>query len=136
MIVEGQYAYLILMLVFAGIPVLLEFIFGYHFFKPFFRKIAKVVLVGVLITPLIEFFALEWNSWEYDPDKHLGFIILKSPIETLILAVLISLAVAFAVTAWTFYEDKGKPIFRTSLYDVFHATYAIWRKNSKKDYRS
>lgn len=127
----GNYSYLILMLIFAGSPVLLEFIFGYHFFKPYYKAIKKAVLIVVVITPFIEFFALKWKAWEYNPEKNLGIFIINSPVETVIFAVLISLAVAFAVTAWTFYEDEGKPIIISSLYDVFHCTYAIWRKKLK-----
>lgn len=128
----GKFSYLVSILIFAGTPVILEFIFGYHFLKHFFKKIAGVVICFLMISPVIEFFALFWNAWGYNREKNLQLIILKSPIETVIFAIFISTAISFAVYAWTFYEDNKKPIFRTSLYDVFHGTYAIWRRNKPK----
>jgi len=132
----GNFSYLFLMIIFAGIPVLIEFIFGFHLFKYFHKGIVKAVLISVAVTPFIEAVALMLGAWNYNPERNLHMIIISSPIETIIFAILIGLAVSFAVTIWTFYEDNGKPIFRTSLYDVLHGTYIIGRRKIIKNRRN
>lgn len=126
----GNLTYLFLMFIFAGIPVVVEFIFGYFLFKKYTKSTIISVLIFVIITPFIEKAALMLKAWDYNPQKYIGIVIISSPLETIIFAILTGLAVALAVTAWSFYEDNGKPIFRTSVYDVFHGTYAIWKRKT------
>jgi lycopene cyclase domain-containing protein len=132
----GDLSYLTLMLIFAGIPAVVELVFGFHLFKSFHKGIVKTVLIFVAIIPFIDEVALVLGAWNYNPERNLRLIIISSPIETIIFALLTGLAISFAVTAWTFYEDNGKPIFRTSLHDVLHGTYAIGRRKIIKNRRN
>lgn len=121
-------SYLLLMLIFAGTPVLLELIFGFFYLKRYFKAILKLAIFMVFVTPFYEKIAFLLKAWDYNPQKHIGLYIYSSPLETLIFSLLITLAVAFPLYMWSFYEDNGKPILKTSIKDVSNNTYSIWRK--------
>lgn len=125
-------SYLFSILVFAGTPVVLEIILGYHLFKSFFKTVAMMIFFGLVLTPILEFFAFSWDAWYFNPERNLNIVIVGDVLETYIFTVFIITAISLAVYAWTFYEDNGKPIIRTSFHDVFHGTYAIWRKEKPK----
>ncbi|MBI3379961.1 hypothetical protein HY029_04355 [Candidatus Gottesmanbacteria bacterium] len=127
--VNIQFAYLISIMIFAGFPLILEIIFGYHLIKQFLRKLFVPIIIALILTPILENVAFFLDVWHFNPERNLKIVIFGDVLETYIFAVLVLSAVYFAVCSWTFYEDRGKPIIRTSLYDLFHGTYAIWRKN-------
>lgn len=120
--------YLLSILIFAGIPVMLVVIFGFHLFKPFVKTVAKMIFFGLILTPVLEFFAFRWDAWHFNPEKYMGIIIAGDVMETYIFTGFIITVISIAVYAWSYYEDKGLPIIKTSFWDVFHGTYAIWRK--------
>jgi lycopene cyclase domain-containing protein len=127
----GNLTYFISTLIFGGLPVLLEVVFGWYFFKKYLKTIRDIVFIGLLIAPLGEGIALYFKAWQYNPQRNLGITIFYIPLETYVFTILVGLAVTIAIYIWTYYEDCGKPIIKTSLYDMWHGTYAIWRKKSK-----
>lgn len=129
---NNNLAYLSSILIFAGIPLSLEFVCGYHLFKPFFKKLAKMIIIALILVPILEGVAFRLNAWQFNPERNLNIVILGDVLETYIFTIFIFCAIAFAVYAWSYYEDKGLPIIRTSLDDVIYGTYAIWRKEKPK----
>lgn len=123
-----NFSYLLSIIIFSGIPFLLEFIFGYHLLKPFFKSTAKMVIFALLLVPILEGAAFRLNAWQFNPEKNLQIIIFGDVLETYIYTIFVFCAVSFAVYAWSSYEDKGSSIIRTSLKDVLSGKYAIWRK--------
>lgn len=124
----GIYSYLISIFIFAGSAVLLEIIFGFHFFKNYLKTIGFVILVLLPITPLGEFAAYIMRTWIYNPAATLYKSFLGAEVETYVFCILCTIAVSCAVIIWTFYEDEGKNILVQSFKDIFKGTYAIWRK--------
>jgi len=124
----GDLTYLVSIFIFAGFPLLLEFVFGYHFFKPHWKTIGKFLLLSLILTPFYERVALHFKAWQYNPKRNLGITIFTIPLETYVFTIFVALAIALAVYIWTFYEDNNQPILRTSLRDMFIGKYAIWRK--------
>jgi lycopene cyclase domain-containing protein len=118
------------MVVFTIIPISIEIIFGYHLLIRYFSKIRGMIIIFLLAAPMADNIAIEIRAWGFNTARNLGVLFIKSPVENLIFAILIPLAISFAVVIWTFYEDNGKPIIKTSLRDVYYGTYAIWKKNS------
>ncbi len=127
---ESKFAYLYLLSISAGIPALIDVFFGAHLLKKHVMAIIKTVSIWVIITPFIEIFALDYKAWEYNVNKTLGIFILKSPVETVIYSVFVALAVSCTTVAWTYYEDNNMPILKTSIHDIIHGTYAIWKKKT------
>ncbi len=127
----GNLSYLISILLFAGIPVSLEIVFGYRLLRSFMGIIIKMTLVSLFLVPVWDGGAIALGAWKFSPERNLNIIILGDPLETYIWMVFIVLAISFSIYAWTYYEDRGLPIIETSFYDVFHGTYAVWKKNKK-----
>lgn len=124
----GIYSYLISIMIFAGLAVLLEWIFGYHRLKKAKKTIGLVVLIFLAFTPVGEFFALRMKIWQYNPLTTFYTTFIGAELETYVFALFTGLAISSAVIAWTNYEDEKKNIIIQSLIDVFKGTYAIWRK--------
>lgn len=123
-----SFSYLLSVIIFSGIPFLLEFIFGYHLLKPFFKSTAKMATFALLLVPILEGVAFRLNAWYFNPEKNLQIIIFGDVLETYIYTIFVFCTVAFAVYIWTDYEDKKLPIIHTSIKDALSGQYAIWRK--------
>ena len=70
-----NFYYLISVLVFAGIPVILELVFGYHLIKPFFKKTVKMILVSLFLVPIWDGAAFRMNAWFFNPEKNLNILV-------------------------------------------------------------
>ncbi|MCL4338092.1 hypothetical protein M1271_00200 [Patescibacteria group bacterium] len=127
----NNFAYLVSILLFAGIPVTLEFILGFRLLKPFMVMSVKMIFISLFLVPIWDGVAIALGAWKFSPERNLNIIILGDPLETYIWMVFIVLAIAFSIYTWTYYEDKGLPIIETSFYDVLHQTYAFWKKEIK-----
>lgn len=125
---SDSWFYLFSVLVFAGIPAVLEFVFGFHLVRPFFGRLVKILIVALILSPILDGFAFAWNAWYFPPDKNLNIVITGDVLETYIFTFFIVCAISFAVYAWSDYEDRGLPIIKTSLKDILSGKYAIWRK--------
>lgn len=123
----GVYSYLISIVIFAGAAVALEWVFGFHLLKKYLKPLV-ITVIFYLFFPITEAVALKWENWDYSTTNTLHTRILGAEIETYVFTIFVAVAVASAVIAWTFYEDKGKPIMLEALKDVFKGTYAIWRR--------
>lgn len=128
MIMLGKFSYLFSIVLFAGIPLLVQLVFGYHLIKSYFRVVLKWLGVFLWVAPFFDTVAITLNAWAYPAEKNVGIFIFQSPIETTVFTVFVGLVIAFTIIIWSHYEDKGKPIIQTSIYDIIHETYAIWKK--------
>lgn len=126
----GVYSYIFSILFFAGIIVIVSWIFGFHILKRYLR-VLLITIIFALIFTLTESAAFAWNAWGYSPDKSFNFKIFGAEAETYIFSIFISLAIAQLVIVWTFYEDKGKSILLQSIKDVLKGTYAFWKREVK-----
>ena len=124
----GHFSYLITTLLFAGIPLAIFILFGFHFYKKYLVKIIVLTVFFAVITPFVELPALIWKAWAFTPEKSLGFYILKSNIETVICTSIVSLLFTLIILGASACQDKKKPILRTAIYHVLRGTYAIWHK--------
>lgn len=126
----GIYSYLISILIFAGLVVIFEIIFGFHFFKKYLKAIGFVVLISLILTSLGESAAHNLRLWIYNPERTFSQTLFGAEIESYLWTFFSIIAVSCAVIIWTTYEDEGKNILIQSFKDIFKGTYAIWR--SKK----
>lgn len=123
-----SWSYLLSVLVFAGMPAGLEFIFGFHLLKPFFGKLIKIIVGALILSPILDYFAFTWQAWLFTPEKNLKIVIAGDVLETYIFTFFIVCAISFAAIVWSDYEDRGLPIVKTSIKDVLTGKYAVWRK--------
>lgn len=128
----GQYSYLLSALIFAGIPVLFECIFFYQILLKYQRVLVKMVGIFLLMTPVVEYFAISSNAWKFSEERSLGIFIFGSFIETLVVTILITLSVSIITIVWMQYVDRGLPIFSTGFRDIISGKYAVWSGNSHK----
>ncbi len=127
-----HWSYLFSDLIFAAVPAGLELVFGFHLVKPFFGKLAKILIVALILSPILNGIAFSWQAWLYPPEKNLKIIIAGDVLETYIFTFFIVCAISFAVIGWSEYEDRGLPIIETSIKDVLSGKYAIWRKEKTR----
>lgn len=124
----GHFSYLFTTLIFAGIPLVLLLLFGFYFYKRYVSMIIILVLFFAGITSFVEYPALIWRAWAFNPGKSLDIYILKTNIETVICTGIVSLVFTLIVLGATACQDKKKPILRTAIFYVLKGTYAVWRK--------
>ncbi len=123
----GHFTYLVSILIFAGIPVILEVIFVFQLIKPFMKSIFKIIIISLLLVPIWNGAAFLMNAWYFNPERNLNIVIAGDVLETYIFTIFIILVIAFTVYIWSGYEDKKLPILKTSWRDVATGKYAIWK---------
>ncbi|SRR6266568_2543854 len=124
----GHFSYLFTTLIFAGTPLVLLLLFGFHFYKKYISMIIILVLFFADITPFVEYPAILWKAWAFNPEKSLDIYVLKTNIETVICTSIVSLLWILIVLGATACQDNKKPILQTALFHMFKGTYAIWHK--------
>ncbi len=124
----GHFSYLYTTFIFAGTPLVLLLLLGWHFYKRYIGMIIILILFFADITPFVEYPALIWKAWAFNPAQSLDIYILKTNIETVICTSIVSLLLTLIVLGATACQDKKKPILRTALFHLQKGTYAIWRK--------
>lgn len=123
----GHFTYLVSILIFAGVPVILEVIFGFQLIKPFVKSVFKMIIISLLLVPVWDGVALWMKAWYFNTERNLNIIIAGDVLETYIFTLFIMLVISFAVYVWSGYEDKKLPILKTSWQDVKTGKYAIWK---------
>lgn len=123
----GNLSYLISIFCFAGLAIMLEWIFGFNLLKKYLRIILTTIGLVLLSTPT-EAIALYLKAWAYTPTHTFNLKLLGAELETYIFVIFIAIAISSATIAWTRYEDLKKNILKQSLIDIFKGTYAIWKK--------
>ncbi|MBI2029495.1 lycopene cyclase domain-containing protein [Candidatus Gottesmanbacteria bacterium] len=124
-------SYLISIFFFSGIAVVLEWVFGFHVLKKYLKTIF-ITLIYALFFTLTESVALRSRIWSYNPETTFNTKIFGVEIETYVFTIFVTVTISGVVIAWTFYEDKGKPILLQSIRDVLKGTYAFWNKDRFK----
>lgn len=124
----GHFSYLITTLLFAGPPLVLLILFGFHFYKKYIGRILIFGLFMGIITPFVELPALLWKAWAFPPEKSLEVYVVQTNIETIICSSIVSLVFILIVLGATACQDKKKPILRTAVFHIRKGTYAIWHK--------
>src|SRR6266567_2647968 len=97
----GHFSYLVTTLIFAGIPLVLLFLFGFHFYKRYIRMVIALMLFFAMLTPFVEFPALLWKAWLFNPEISLDIYMLKSNIETVICTSIVAMAFTLIVLGAT-----------------------------------
>ncbi len=124
----GHFSYLLTTLIFAGTPLLILMLFGFHFYKRYLRMIVLFGIFMGIITPFVELPALLWNAWAFSSEKSLGIYMLQTNIETIICSSMVSMVFMLIVLGATACQDKKEPILRTAMSNILKGTYALWRK--------
>lgn len=91
-----------------------------------------MVFVSLFLVPVLDGVAFKTNAWLFNPDRNLKIVIAGDVLETYVFTLIIVSVISLAVYSWSYYEDRGWPILRTSLQDVFSGKYAVWRKKRTK----
>lgn len=108
----GRYSYLVYMLIFTLLPIGILWI--RHF--ALLRKNAKIISLVTAFGALYHFptyvLAERWGNWFFSDDRVLGLQVLGSPIEDLLFAVLISIAISSAVLVFIHRRQYGMLPFR------------------------
>lgn len=128
----GNYSYLVSLLIFTGIPVVVEFVFFFQILKKYLNLMVKIVTIFLIATPFVEYVAITSNAWRFADNRSLGIFVFGAYLETMLVTVFISLAVSGAIVIGSFYTDLGKPTASTSLVDIFSGKYAIWKRNKHR----
>lgn len=123
----GHFTYLVSILIFAGVPVILEVIFGFQLIKPFVKSVFKMIIISLLLVPVWDGAAFWMRAWYFNPERNLQIVIAGDVLETYIFTIFIVSAISFAVYVWSEYEDKKLPLLKTSWQDIITGKYAIWK---------
>ena len=59
-------------------------------------------------TLIVSTFAQSWGTWHYSSNRILGIYIVNFPIEDLIFAILVSIAISSGVLVFIYYKQKNK----------------------------
>lgn len=129
---QNNFYYLFSVLIFSGIPVLIELVFGFHLIKSFFKKSIIMIIISLFFVPVWDGAAFYMHAWFFNPEKNLNIVIAGDGLETYIFMILVFAAISFAVFAWSGYEDRKMSIIQTSLQEIISGKYAIWRKKHGK----
>jgi len=77
------------------------------------------MILGFVIGTLIaESVALNWRTWFYSHDKTFGIYLGGAALETFIYAVFVAVAIASATLIWSDYEEKRKPLLKTTVDNI------------------
>ena len=117
----GHYSYLVTTLLFAGGAVSIEYLFGFHTLRRFWKAIALTTAFGFILGPIGEAVALRWGAWAYNPAQILDVLVEGVPVETFLFSLLVSIAVSSAAIYWAHCEDRGYSI-------VWHTFEKVKRK--------
>lgn len=106
----GEFSYLISIIIFAGIPLLIEIrALGKYFVK--YKKIILVFMIFSIPVAIIgEWVALKWRVWEYVDGSTFG-IYLGSAIETIIFLIFVSVCIAVPTLYCASSIDRGISIY-------------------------
>ncbi len=126
-----QFAYLLTVFIFAGIPLLVEIIFGYRLIRKFLRKTLISIIIALILTPILENAAFYLDAWHFSPEKNMGIVIAGDALETYIFTCFDVTAKSFVFYIWTYYENRGLPIIKTSIKDIWRREFVNRKKNNK-----
>ena len=103
----GHFSYLFYMSIFTSIPILILWIKNFSFLKKNL-KVFYIMILFSLIYSITDAIAIHWNAWFFTDAKILGIWIINIPIEDVIFAVLVTIAITSAVLTFIHYKDSGK----------------------------
>lgn len=115
----GPFTYLVTTLIFTGVAILIEWTYSFRRLKRHLKVILTVVITGVVLALIGEPVALFLGAWAYNQDRTLNAFIFGSAIETVLYAILVSIAVASATLVWSDWEDSKLPLVRTTFSKVY-----------------
>ena len=91
----SNFSYIFYMTLFAWIPILIGWIIFHKNISKHLSAVKKLIFTTVLIGIPWDNLSVYYGVWKYDTNQILGFYIILSPIETILLTVSLDLAVAF-----------------------------------------
>ncbi len=102
----GQLSYLLYELIFAGGAILIEWVFHGWFLWSKVKTVLRAVVFFVFYLLITDNIALSLGIWVHDRSKILNIWVLGIPLEEVIFAVLVAVAVSSAVLVFADFEDK------------------------------
>ena len=96
----GRYSYLVTLVVFAGVPLLVEWFLVGGTVRYYRRLLALMTVILLVATGIWDSTALAWRTWSYSPGRTLGISLGGVPLETYLTTLLVGPVVAIATLAW------------------------------------
>jgi lycopene cyclase domain-containing protein len=108
----GSFTYLVTTLIFTGVAILIEWTFSFQRLKRYTKVILAVVVIGIVFALVGERVALSLHAWVYNPELTFNTFLFGSAVETVLYAILASVAIASAALVWSDCEESGLPLIR------------------------
>ena len=103
----GHFSYLFYMAIFTSVPIVILWMKNFNFLKKNLKVFYIMILLS-LIYAITDAIAIYWKAWFFTDEKILGIWIINIPIEDVIFAVLVTIAITSAVLTFIHYKDVGK----------------------------
>jgi hypothetical protein len=129
----GPFTYLITTLIFTGIAILIEWTFAFKKLKNYMAIILFITLTGVIFTLISDPFALWLRPWVFNTERTFSSFIFSTHIESLIYAILGSIATVSATILWSDWEARGLPIMKTTVLKAGEIIQDLLAKYRKQD---
>lgn len=129
----GPFTYLVTTLIFTGIAIVIEWTFSFRRLKRYVKVISAVVVIGIIFALVGEPVALRLRVWAYNPEHTFDTFLLGSAIESVIYAILVSVAVASATLVWSDWEDSRLPLIKTTFSKSYNKLRGLLVSSLKRD---
>lgn len=130
----GSFTFLVTILIFTGVAILIEWTYNFRRLKRYTKVISAVVVIGIVFALVGERVALSLHAWAYNPELTFNTFLFGAAVETVLYAILASIAIASATLVWSDCEESRLPLIRTT-FSKFYDTLRDLVMQAKKENR-
>jgi hypothetical protein len=131
----GPFTYLITTLIFTGIAILIEWTFAFKKLRYYVKIVCIVMITGIIFTLISDPFALWLRPWVFNTERTFSSFIFSTHLESLIYAILGSIATVSATILWSDWEARRLPLMKTTFSKAGEIIRGLLEKSRKQDHQ-